>query len=107
VSEKIATTSRASVVDLSTQQKKVDEVMEEYSNIFSSPTGVPLHCQVKHPIDLTLGAPLRNEPVYHCSLLENEEIKRQIQELLYKGHIRPNSSPCESPIMLAQKKYGT
>jgi hypothetical protein len=50
---KITATSRVSVADLSTQQKQVDKVVEEYSDIFSSPTGVPLHCQVKHPIDLT------------------------------------------------------
>jgi hypothetical protein len=85
----IVATSRASAIDLSTQHKQVDKVMEEYSDIFSSPTGVPLHCQVKHPINLTPGAPLPNGPVYHHSLLENEEIKRQIQELLHKGHIRP------------------
>jgi hypothetical protein len=59
--------------------------MEEYKDIFSSPTGVPLHCQVKHSIDLTPGAPLPNGPVYHRSLSENEEIKCQIQELLRKG----------------------
>ena len=81
--------------------------MEEYSDILSSPTGVPLHSQVKHPIDLTLGAPLPNGPFYHRSLLENEDIKRHIQELLHKGHIRPSSSPCGSPIMLVQKKDGT
>jgi hypothetical protein len=81
--------------------------VEEYSDIFSSPTGVPLHCQVKHPIDLTPNAPLPNGPVYHRSLLENEEIKRQIQELLHKGHIHPSSSPCGSPIVLVQKKDGT
>jgi len=92
--------------DLSTQQKQVDKVIEEYLDIFSSPIRVPLHCQVKHPIDLTPDAPLPNGPVYRCSLLENEEIKRQIQELL-KGHIRPSSSPCGSPIMLVQKKDGT
>jgi hypothetical protein len=40
-------------------------------------------------------------------LLENEEIKRQIQELLHKGHIHPISSPCGSPIVLVQKKDGT
>jgi hypothetical protein len=39
----IATTSRVSTSDLSTQQKKVDRVMEEYSDIFSSPTRVPLY----------------------------------------------------------------
>jgi hypothetical protein len=54
---KITATSRVSVTDLSTQQKQVDKVVEEYSDIFSSPTGVPLHCQVKHPIDLTPDAP--------------------------------------------------
>jgi hypothetical protein len=64
--------------------------MEEYSNIFSSPRGVPLHCQVKHPIDITPSAPLRNGLVYHFSLLKNEEIKQQIQELVHKGYIRPN-----------------
>jgi hypothetical protein len=73
---RIAATSRAFAVDLSTQQKKVDKVVEEYSDIFSSPTGVPLHCQVKHPINLTTGTMLPNGPVYHLSLLENEEIKR-------------------------------
>jgi hypothetical protein len=81
--------------------------MEEYSDIFSSATGVPLHCQVKHPIDLTPDAPLPNGSVYRRSLLENEEIKRHIQELIHKGHIRPSSSPCGSPFVLVQKKYGT
>jgi hypothetical protein len=81
--------------------------MEEYSDIFSSPTGVPLHCQVKHLIDLTLGASLPNGSVCHRSLLENEEIKRQIQELLHKGHIHPISSPYGIPIVLVQKKDKT
>jgi hypothetical protein len=101
---KIAATSRASKTDLSTQQKQVDKVLEEYSDIFSFPTEVPLHYQVKHPIDLTLGTPLPNGPFYRYSLLENEEIKRKIQELLHKGHIHPNSSPCGGPIVLVQKK---
>jgi hypothetical protein len=43
---KIAATSRAFAVDLSTQQKQVDKVVAEYKYIFSSPIGVPLHCQV-------------------------------------------------------------
>jgi hypothetical protein len=104
---KITTTFRVSAANLSTQQKQVDKVVEEYSDIFSSPTGVPLHFQVKHPIDLTPSVPLPNGLVYHLSLLENEEIKRQIQELLHKGHIHPRSSPCRSPIMLVQKKDET
>jgi hypothetical protein len=38
--------------------------MEEYKDIFVSPTGVSTNCQVKHPIDLTLNAP--NDPKPLC-----------------------------------------
>jgi hypothetical protein len=58
--KKITTTSRVSAADLSTQQKQVDKVVEEYSDIFSSPTGVPLHYHVKNPIYMTPGALLPN-----------------------------------------------
>ena len=82
------------------RQQQMDKVVEEYRDIFTSPTGVPLHCQVKNPIDLTPGVPLPNGLIYHRFVLENDEIKMQIQELLQKGHIRPSSSPCGSSIML-------
>jgi hypothetical protein len=72
---KIIATSRVSTTDLSTHQKKVDKVMEEYLDIFSSPIRVPLHCQVQHLINLTPDASLPNGLVYHHYLLENEEIK--------------------------------
>ena len=81
--------------------------MEEYEDIFTSPVAVPLHCQVKQYINLTPSASLPNGIIYQCSVLENDEIKREIQELLQKGHICPSSSPCGSPIMLVQKKDGT
>jgi hypothetical protein len=54
----------------------MDKVMEEYRDIFTSPAGVPLQFQVKHPIDLTPGAPLSNGMIYQCYFLENDEIKR-------------------------------
>ena len=85
----------------------MDKVVEEYRDIFTSPIRVPLHCQVKHPIDLTPGALLPNGPIYRCSILENDEIKRKIQDLLQKGHIHPSSSPYGSPIVLVQNKDGT
>jgi hypothetical protein len=66
---KVVATSMASMVEISMQHKKVDKVVEEYKEIFSSPTGVPLHCQVKHSIDLTLSTLLPNGPVYHPSML--------------------------------------
>eukprot|EP00253_Pinus_taeda_P003145 PITA_03145 len=66
----------------------MDKIVEEYEDIFTSPAGVPLHCQVKHSIDLTPGAPLPNGPIYRRFVLENDEIKRQIQELLQKDQLK-------------------
>jgi hypothetical protein len=103
----VVATSVASTQRLSLQQKQVDGNVEEYRDIFSSPTGVLTHCQVKHPIDMTPDAPLPNGPVYRCLLMENDQIRRQIEELLQKGHTKPISSPCGSPIILVQKKGGT
>ena len=104
---KVAATSTTSTQGLSPQQKHVDKIVEAHKDIFAALDGVLLHCQVKHPIDLIPGAPLPNRPIYRHSLMENEEIKQKIQELIQKGHIRPISSPCGIPVVLVQKKDGT
>jgi hypothetical protein len=85
----------------------VDTLVEEYKDLVTSPIGVPLHYQVKHPIDLIPGSSLTNGPIYICSLWENEEIKCQIHDLTHKGHIQLGSSPCGIPIMLVQKNFRT
>ena len=41
--------------------------MEEYEEIFSSLTEVPLHCQDKHSIDLTPDAPLHDVAMPHVT----------------------------------------
>eukprot|EP00253_Pinus_taeda_P027277 PITA_27277 len=69
----VATTSKKGS---STQRKNMDKVMKEYRDILASPTGVPIHCQLKHSVDLTLGRPLPNGTIYQRSIMENDEIKR-------------------------------
>jgi hypothetical protein len=95
--QKVVATSVASTQSLSLQQKQVEKIVEEYRDIFSSPTGVPTHCQVKHPIDLTPSSPLPNGPIYHHSLMENDEIRCHIQDIIQKGHIRPKLLPLQKP----------
>ena len=60
------------------QKKEMDKILQEYHSVFKSLVGVPAHCQVKHSIDLITGTPLPNEKIYRRSVLENDEIKRQI-----------------------------
>jgi hypothetical protein len=85
----------------------LDEIVEEYKDTFTLPSGVSVHFQVNLSIDIAPGAPLPNNSVYRCSIMKNEEIKRQILELILKGHIIPSSSPCGSLIVLVQKKDET
>ena len=77
-SKKSAATSRLTDQCNSRQQEQIDNILEEYHNIFQAPDGVPLHCQVKHSIELVPGSPLPNASVYKRSILKNEEIHRKI-----------------------------
>ena len=64
------------------RQQPMEKAVEEYGDIFTSPIGVPLHCQVKHSINMTPGVLLPNGIIYRRFVMENDEIKRQIHELL-------------------------
>jgi hypothetical protein len=44
--------------------------------------------------------------VYRLTLQENEEVKRQVQDLMDKGLVRESLSPCVVPIVLIPKKDG-
>jgi hypothetical protein len=69
----LATTSKQGPFS---RQQQMDKFLEEYEDIFTSPAGVPLHYEVKHPIDMTLRVSLPNGPIYWRSVLENDETKR-------------------------------
>jgi hypothetical protein len=83
------------------------EVVTHYDEMFKEPKGLPPKRGVQHEIQLQQDSPLPNIGMYRMSVMENAEIKKQIQELLDKGVIVPSSSPCGSPIVLVPKKDGT
>ncbi|MCO5605966.1 hypothetical protein L7F22_060152 [Adiantum nelumboides] len=60
-----------------------------------------------HAIELIPGSSLPNKPPYRVSQAQQEEIMRQVNELVEKGMVRPSSSPFCSPILLVHKKDGT
>ena len=45
----------------------MEKFVEKYREILSSPTEVPIHYQVKHSIDLTLGTPLPDVAIPHAT----------------------------------------
>jgi hypothetical protein len=87
---------------------EVQELLEEFADIVVDelPRLFPSIISVSHHIYLIPGANFPNKVAYRLTPQENEEVKRQVQELLEKGLVRESLSPCAVPTILSPKKDG-
>eukprot|EP01018_Ginkgo_biloba_P009163 Gb_35401 [translate_table: standard] len=90
-----------------TKGRQVQHILQQYEDSFRSPMGLPPERAIAHGIDLEPGASLPNSGLYHRSVMENEEIRRQISKFMEMGHIKPSASPCGSPVLLVPMKDGS
>jgi hypothetical protein len=88
--------------------EEVQELLGEFTDIIVDelPRSLPPIRSVNHHIDLIPGASFPNKDAYRLTLQENEEVKRQAQDLLDKGLVRESLSPCVVPTVLSPKKDG-
>ena len=84
-------------------------MLSEYADVFPSglPPGLPPQRAIDHAIDVVPGSAPPYKASYRMSPLELQELKKQIEELLAQGHIRPSTSPYGSPVLFVKKKEGT
>jgi hypothetical protein len=76
-------TSQVLSHDLSSQEKtEMKNIIQKFSGLFREPRGLPPNREIEHSIQLVDGEPLPNLSLYRQSLLETEEIKKQVQEML-------------------------
>ena len=60
--------------------------------------------EISYYIDLIPGSTLPNKVAYKLKQQQNEEMIREIEELLQLGSIGKSPSPCVVPIAIAPKK---
>jgi hypothetical protein len=88
--------------------EEIQKLLEEFVDIVVDelPCSLPPIRSISHHIDLIPGASLPNKAAYRLTPQENEEVKRQVQDLMDKGLIRESLSPCVVPTVLSPKKDG-
>eukprot|EP00253_Pinus_taeda_P008051 PITA_08051 len=106
--EGVAKISETRALLMSGKQFLRQQMLEELTDIVVDdlPDKLPPKRSISHHIDFILGASLLNKVAYRMSPKDNEEIRKQVQELLDKGLIRESLSPCTVPKILAPKKGG-
>jgi hypothetical protein len=83
-------------------------VVCEYPDVFLDELpGMPPDRDIEFMIDLVprIG-PIAKRP-YRMAADELAELKKQLQELIDKGFIRPSASPWGSPVLFVKKKDGS
>ena len=82
-------------------------LLEEFSDIFAEPTGLPPQRHFDHRIHLLPETnPVVVRPYRYPQLLK-DEIERQVADMLRLGVIRASTSAFSSPVLLVRKKDGT
>jgi ribonuclease HI len=94
--------------NLKAETPKEVPVVAEYMDVFPEELpGMPPEREVEFAIDLVPGtAPIAKRP-YRMAAPELAELKKQLDELLQKGYIRPSSSPWGAPVLFVKKKDGS
>ena len=80
-------------------------VVFEYSDVFPDDLpGMPPDRKVEFAIELQPGTAQISRRPYQMPPNELTELKKQLQELLDKGYIRPSTSPWGCPALFVKKK---
>jgi hypothetical protein len=91
------------------EQEQLREVVERFKDVFPKdlPDGLPPRRFIEHKIDLVEGAVPPSRRPYRLSPAEMQEVRRQLDDLLRKGFIRPSRSPFNAPCFLIKKADGS
>ena len=83
--------------------------MQEFEDVFPEEilNGLPPIRGIEHQIDFVSGATIPNRPAYRSNPEETKELQKQVGELMEKGYVRNNLSPCSIPVIMVPKKDGT
>ncbi|GBG77425.1 hypothetical protein CBR_g23874 [Chara braunii] len=96
-------TTDSSSTDVSSDPR-VTRLLDEFSDVFETPSGIVPYRPISHEIILEAGAVPPKGCIYRMSEEELTVLRAQLDDLLDKGWIRPSSSPYGAPVLFVRKK---
>ena len=83
-------------------------ILQYFSDVFSKEIPrLPPKRDLDFTIELEPGDIPNSVAPYWMNILELNELKLQLQEVIDKNYVRPSVSPWGAPILFIKKKYGT
>ncbi|XP_038979924.1 uncharacterized protein LOC120110029, partial [Phoenix dactylifera] len=100
----------ATVVNTRQSDQRLEDirVVNEYPDVFPEDLpSLPPDREIEFAIDLIPGTTPISKTSYRMAPAEMKELKKQLQDLLNKGFIRPSISPWGAPVLFVKKKDGS
>jgi len=72
----------------------INPLIQESTDVFQTPTGLPPSRHIDHSIHLIPGPSLPNAPTYRLATRETEVKEKQLTDLINSDHLQPTSAPC-------------
>ena len=96
------------ITDMNFEQKvQVAKLLKKYSDVFSeSDNDIGRTCIIKHRIPTGDAHPIKQRP-RRVPVHMNEEIDKQLENMLKENVIQPSTSPWASSIVMVKKKDGS
>ncbi|XP_057770821.1 uncharacterized protein LOC130990618 [Salvia miltiorrhiza] len=95
------------LTDNSITSPELEKLLEEFSDIFGEPQGLPPTRCIEHQIILKPESVPKHQYPYRTSHNHKNEIEKIVQDMLAAGIIQHSKSHFASPVILVKKKDGT
>jgi len=83
-------------------------IVRDYPDVFAEvTTGLPPDREIEFSIDLMPGTQPIHKAPYRMAPSELKELKKQLEDLVDRGFIRPSVSPWGAPVLFVRKNNGS